>query len=157
MEAAVAPFPSQIASKSLADAARLIAVADCRFGNRGYAESAVRHPKRWWEMNSFVQVITTTPDRAMAVAIAAELVARRLAACVQVGGPVTSTYRWRGNIETAEEWVCRAKCRAEHFDAVERAIAELHSYDVPEIIAVPIIAGSGRYLDWLAEETAPPI
>ena len=107
-------------------------------------------------MTPFVQVITTTPDRTQALAIAARLGETRLAACVQIGGPVTSTYRWQEKIETAEEWVCVSKCRADQFGDVERTIAELHPYDVPEIIAVPILTGSTNYLRWLADETSPP-
>lgn len=107
-------------------------------------------------MTEFIQVITTTPDRPLALAIAERLVEARLAACVQVGGPVTSTYRWQEKIETAEEWYCVSKCRADQFDEVERAIAAVHPYEVPEIIAVPILAGSAKYLGWLAEETRPP-
>jgi periplasmic divalent cation tolerance protein len=107
-------------------------------------------------LSDYIQVITTTPDRDMALAIARELIAKRLAACVQIGGPVTSTYRWQGNIETSEEWLCVGKCRAEHFATVEQTITRLHSYDVPEIVAVPIVAGSQSYLDWLADETAQP-
>ena len=106
-------------------------------------------------VTSFIQVITTTPDRKLALAIAERLIETRLAACVQVGGPVTSTYRWQEKIETAEEWVCLGKCRADQFAEIERAIQQLHPYDVPEIIAVPILAGSDSYLSWLAAETAP--
>ena len=106
-------------------------------------------------MTTFLQVITTTPDRTLALAIAARLVETRLAACVQVGGPVSSTYRWQEKIETAEEWVCVSKCRADQFGDVERVIAELHPYEVPEIVAVPILTGSTKYLHWLADETSP--
>ncbi len=75
-----------------------------------------------------------------------------MAACAQVGGPISSTYLWRGNVETAEEWQCWAKCRLEAFDEVQRAIRALHSYEVPEILAMPILAGSADYLAWLDEE-----
>jgi periplasmic divalent cation tolerance protein len=107
-------------------------------------------------MIELIQVITTTPDRAVANSIAQELVAKRLAACVQVSGPITSTYRWQGKIEAAEEWVCTGKCRQEHFAAIESAIGRLHPYDVPEIVALPIAAGSQQYLDWLVGETDQP-
>ncbi len=104
-------------------------------------------------MTPFVQIITTTPDHKLALAIAQRLVELRLAACVQVGGPVTSTYRWQGKIETADEWVCISKCRADQFSEIERAITQLHPYEVPEIVAVPIVAASDSYLRWLADET----
>ena len=76
----------------------------------------------------------------------------RLAACVQVLGPINSTYRWQGKIETAQEWQCVAKTRAELFARVEEAIVRLHPYEVPEILAVPIEAASEDYLDWLDSE-----
>lgn len=107
-------------------------------------------------MSEYIQIVTTTPNREMAVAIARELVAKRLAACAQVAGPVTSTYRWQGAIETADEWVCVGKCRQEHYDSVEKLVRQLHSYDVPEVVAVPIVAGSKSYLEWLHGETEQP-
>ncbi len=83
------------------------------------------------------------------------LVDRRLAACVQVVGPVESRYRWEGRVETATEWLCVAKTTAERYDELEAAIGELHSYDVPEILAVPVVRGSAAYLRWLGDEAAP--
>jgi len=106
-------------------------------------------------MNSgSIQVTTTAAARADAEKIARALVERRLAACVQVAGPVSSTYRWRGDIETAQEFLCIIKTRAELFEKVEFAIRELHPYETPEIIATPITGGSADYLKWLADETA---
>jgi periplasmic divalent cation tolerance protein len=107
-------------------------------------------------MSEFIQIIATTPNRELALEIARDLVAKRLAACVQVGGPITSTYRWQGKVETAEEWVCIGKCRLEHFASIEAAIRQLHPYEVPEIVAVPITAGSEQYLKWIADETEQP-
>ncbi len=95
------------------------------------------------------QVITTVDDRKTALRIAGVLVERRLAACVQVVGPITSTYRWQGQVEIAEEWMCIAKTRDELYPDLERAILEVHPYDVPEILAMPIIAGHRPYLRWL--------
>ncbi len=83
------------------------------------------------------------------------LVERRLAACVQVVGPVESRYRWEGRVETATEWLCVAKTTAERYDELEAVIVELHSYDVPEILAVPVVRGSAAYLRWLGDEVAP--
>jgi periplasmic divalent cation tolerance protein len=107
-------------------------------------------------MEGFIQVTTTTEKRADADGIARMLVERRLAACVQVLGPITSVYRWKGKIETTGEWLCLIKSRAESYSAVERAIRSLHPYEVPEIVAVPLAAGSRDYLDWLRGELAPP-
>jgi periplasmic divalent cation tolerance protein len=107
-------------------------------------------------MPEFVQVLTTTDARELAETIGRALVERRLAACVQIAGPVKSTYRWRDKIETAEEWQCWIKTTLDRFAAVEQAIREIHSYTVPEIIATPIVAGSADYLKWLGQETTDP-
>ena len=101
---------------------------------------------------SYVQIVTTTPSREEADRIAQMLVQRRLAACAQISGPIDSTYRWQGAIESSREWVCTAKTRRERFDAVACAIRECHSYTVPEIIAFPIADGSADYLAWLDAE-----
>jgi len=103
-------------------------------------------------MSDYVQVVTTTEKKADAEAIARRLVEQRLAACVQLVGPVTSVYRWKGQVETAEEWQCWAKSRRDRYDAVEAAIRESHPYDEPEILAVEIAAGSASYLRWLDEQ-----
>ena len=106
-------------------------------------------------MTDFIQVATTTDRNEEAQRIARALVERRLAACVHVVGPIRSTYWWQGQIETAEEWRLEMKTRGELLEPLARAIRELHSYDVPEIIAVPITDGSQDYLDWLRRETEP--
>jgi periplasmic divalent cation tolerance protein len=103
-------------------------------------------------MTEFLQIITTTGNGQDAERIASELVARRLAGCVQVIGPILSTYRWRGNVERAEEWLCLIKTAQDQLDAVQQAIEELHPYEVPEVIATPIVGGSEKYLSWLADE-----
>ena len=102
-------------------------------------------------MAEHIQVLTTTGSRADAQAIADALVEQRLAGCVQVVGPITSTYRWQGKVETAEEWLCLAKSRRDLYEAVERAIRAVHPYEEPEILAVPVTAGSASYLRWLDE------
>jgi periplasmic divalent cation tolerance protein len=104
-------------------------------------------------MAEYVQVLTTAGSEDEAARIAAALVDRRLAACVQVVGPITSRYRWQGKLEEAREWQCLAKTEAGRYDEVEAAIRELHSYEEPEVIATPIVAGSAGYLGWLSEET----
>jgi periplasmic divalent cation tolerance protein len=100
-------------------------------------------------MKSYIQVMTTTETRQQAQAIAQHLVAEKLAACVQITGPIASIYRWKGKMENAQEWLCLIKTREELYDKVENAIKKLHSYETPEIIAVPIIKGSSEYLSWL--------
>lgn len=100
-----------------------------------------------------IQVTTTVGSRAEAERIACMLVEQRLAACVQVVGPITSCYRWQGVIETASEYLCVAKSRHELFVSIEQAIRSLHPYQVPEILATPVVAGSSDYLAWLREET----
>lgn len=105
-------------------------------------------------MSDFLLVFTTTAIRDEAREIARALVERRLAGCVQIGGPIESVYRWQGNVETAAEWTCLVKTTAAQYPAVEQAIRELHSYDTPEIVAVPIQAGSEQYLEWLRAESA---
>jgi periplasmic divalent cation tolerance protein len=107
-------------------------------------------------MEGFIQVTTTTATREDAERIARALVEKRLAACVQIVGPITSIYRWKGKIETTGEWLCLIKGRQEGFGAIERAIRSLHPYETPEIVAVPITAGSQGYLDWLRDETTAP-
>jgi periplasmic divalent cation tolerance protein len=98
-----------------------------------------------------VQVLTTVGSEEDAERISAALLERRLAACVQVVGPVLSRYRWQGAIEQAREWQCLIKTGTGAYDAVEAAIAELHPYDEPEIIATPIVTGSAGYLAWIDE------
>lgn len=104
----------------------------------------------------FLQVITTVDKRTDAERISRLLVEGRLAACVQIIGPMTSVYRWQGKIETGEEWYCVAKTSVASYASVARAICEAHSYDVPEILAMPIVAGNPSYLEWLASELIPP-
>jgi periplasmic divalent cation tolerance protein len=99
-----------------------------------------------------IQVITTTETKADAQAIARAVIEKRLAGCVQIIGPITSTYWWQGEIETAEEWMCVIKSRQDLYERLEAAIREVHPYDVPEILAVPVIAGSKSYLEWLEGE-----
>lgn len=105
-------------------------------------------------MSDFVQVNTTTGTRDVAQRIAVELVDRRLAACVQIGGPIQSTFRWRGKVDTNEEWTCTAKTSRVKLAAIQELMARLHPYEVPELVATPIVDGSEAYLKWLAEQLA---
>jgi periplasmic divalent cation tolerance protein len=104
-------------------------------------------------MADYIEVHTAIDSREGAQKIADTLVSRRLAACVQVSGPITSTYWWQGKMEQAEEWLCTAKTRRELYDQLEQAIREVHTYEVPEILAVKIVAGNADYLNWLSQET----
>jgi periplasmic divalent cation tolerance protein len=104
-------------------------------------------------MSKYIQVITTTDSREAAKKIAETLVKEKLAACVQVSGPISSTYEWQGKIENAEEWVCVIKTRESFYGKVEEAIKTVHTYEVPEIIALPITAGNPAYLAWIDEVT----
>ena len=103
-------------------------------------------------MTECIQVMTTTDSRENAETIARVLVEGRLAACVQVVGPISSTYWWQGNIERTEEWLCLAKSTERCFDELEQQIRSVHPYDVPEVLALPVTAGSGAYLAWLRRE-----
>ena len=107
-------------------------------------------------MPDAIQVMTTTDSRDAAQALAALLVQGRLAACVQVIGPITSTYWWEGQVDEAEEWLCLAKTRSDRFVDVEQCIRAHHTYDVPEIIALPVSDISAPYLQWL-REAVPPV
>jgi periplasmic divalent cation tolerance protein len=105
-------------------------------------------------MGDFIQVTTTASSKDEAEKIARALLEQRLAACVQVVGPIESHYWWKGKIERSGEWLCMIKTLRGKFPAVESAIRANHSYEVPEIIACPIEGGSEPYLNWLRNETA---
>ena len=107
-------------------------------------------------MSEYIQVVTTTERREDAERIARTLVEQRLAACVQIIGPIHSTYRWQGAIETAAEWQCWAKSRRDYYGAIEETIRRLHPYEVPEILAIPVLAGGADYLAWLDKELDQP-
>lgn len=97
----------------------------------------------------FIQVITTTDCLENAETIARELVDNHLAACVQIVGPLSSVYRWKGKIETAKEWQCVIKSKVECYPKIEASIKKIHAYELPEIIAIPVVAGSREYLNWI--------
>ena len=100
-------------------------------------------------MTDCCQVTTTLPSRAAADDLAARVVEERLAACAQILGPLSSSYRWQGKVEQASEWFCHLKTTVARLPALEARIRALHPYDVPEIIAVPIMQASSAYLDWI--------
>jgi periplasmic divalent cation tolerance protein len=103
-------------------------------------------------MDLTVLVFCTCPDQASASRVAQTLVSERLAACVNVLPSVTSVYRWHEAVETATEHLLLIKTAEAAFSALRDRITELHSYDTPEIIAVPITAGSEKYLSWLVAQ-----
>lgn len=101
-----------------------------------------------------ILVFTQMPDRASALALARSLVESRVAACVSVGAPVESLYHWQGKIETAEETPLVVKTRQSRYREVETAIRAQHPYELPEIVAVPVVDGLAPYLEWIADEAA---
>lgn len=104
-------------------------------------------------MSEYIQVFTTIDSKDKAGNIARKVVEKKLAACVQITGPITSVYRWQEKINEDEEWLIIFKSRLELYDTLEREIKALHDYDVPEILAIPVVNGNRDYLDWLEKET----
>lgn len=96
-----------------------------------------------------IQVLTTVDSEEEAVRLSQALVGARLAACVKVTGPISSRYRWKGSVEVEREWQCMAVTAAAMYSEVEEAIRRHHSYEEPEIVATPIVAGSAGYLAWV--------
>ena len=102
------------------------------------------------------QVTTTLPDREAANRIGRRLVEERLAACAQVIGPVSSVFWWQGEVESAGEWYCHLKTTASRVDDLIARIGELHPYETPEILAVPVAEANPAYLQWIAASVADP-
>ncbi|MDD3618364.1 MAG: divalent-cation tolerance protein CutA [Desulfobulbaceae bacterium] len=106
-------------------------------------------------MTSYIQVVTTVDSQEAAEKIAATVLEGRLAACVQIS-PCTSMYHWRGEVETAAEFLCVMKSRSDLLDALEEAVAAAHPYEVPEIIATEALRCGRAYEGWLSSELRPP-
>ncbi|MBM9614938.1 divalent-cation tolerance protein CutA [Desulfobulbus rhabdoformis] len=102
-------------------------------------------------MLPFIQVVTTLPDQKSAEVLASTLLEQRLVACVQLS-PCASRFHWQGKIEEEHEVVCTMKSHHSLFAELEEAITTTHPYDVPEILATPIVAASAAYGDWLKRE-----
>lgn len=98
---------------------------------------------------SLLLTFCTVPDRATAIRLAEHLVDQGVAACVNVSSPITSIFRWKGKRDTAEEILLLIKTTKQQYTALEAAILELHPYELPEIIAVPVEQGLRGYLDWV--------
>ena len=103
-------------------------------------------------MKDYIQVFTTTESKEEAEKISRAVVGKRLAACTQIVGPIKSIYRWKENIEEEEEWLCIIKSLNDLYEQLEKVIKEIHSYEVPEILALPVVAGNQAYLEWLNKE-----
>lgn len=106
-------------------------------------------------MKDVVVVLVTCGKGAEARRIARTLVAERLAACVNIVPRIESIYRWKGRVERAREVLLAIKTTRRRYPALERRVRELHSYDLPEIVALPLHAGSASYLRWVAESVEP--
>jgi periplasmic divalent cation tolerance protein len=96
-------------------------------------------------------VLTTAGSADEAERIASALVEAQLAACVNIVSPITSVYRWKGAVQKEQEWLLLIKTTTSAFEKVSQRVRELHSYELPECIQIPIEAGSAEYLKWIRE------
>lgn len=107
-------------------------------------------------MQEYIEVHSTTRSRDEAEKICTAVVEARLAACAQVSGPIQSTYWWQGKIERSEEFFLTMKTTADRFDEIAQVIRDNHSYEIPDIVSVPLISGIADYLRWISAETRAP-
>jgi len=105
------------------------------------------------KQNEYIFVITTVPDEKTADKVALQVVESRLAACVSVSSPVSSFYWWEKKITQDKEFMLFIKTQRSHYPALEKKIKEIHPYQVPEIIALPVVWGFSEYLKWIDQET----
>lgn len=103
-------------------------------------------------MEEFIIVYMTAEKKEDAESISKKLVEDRLVACAQVVGPIRSIYWWKGDVEDSPEWLAILKTKSGLFERLIKRIKELHPYEVPEIVGVPITHGSEDYLNWLKDE-----
>src|SRR5438309_8066555 len=96
-------------------------------------------------------ILSTAASREKAHEIARTLVSRNLVACINILGPIDSIYRWKGAVETSQEFLLLMKTQADRFDAVRTAIRTLNSYDTPEVIQLPVQNGLPAYLQWISD------
>jgi periplasmic divalent cation tolerance protein len=106
-------------------------------------------------MTDKIVVLSTCDSEDEAAQVARALVEKRLAACVNIVAGARSIYRWKDSIEDSPEWLLVIKSRRGLFDSLRAEIAKLHTYEVPEVIALPVVEGSETYLAWLDRELAP--
>ena len=104
-------------------------------------------------MNKYILVLTTVPDEKSGQKIAKQLVKERLSACVTVSAASESFYWWQGEISNEKEHILFIKTKAALFTNLEKKIKEIHPYEVPEIVALPFLEGSTKYLNWIEKET----
>jgi len=104
-------------------------------------------------MERIIQITTTLNNRGTIEKIGRALVEKRLVACAQIVGPIQSIYRWKGNVEDAQEWLLLMKSRESLYPAIEKEIRRQHPYELPEIVAVDVAKGLSGYLEWVADET----
>ena len=107
-------------------------------------------------MTDYILVIITASSAEEAQSISDLLLNKRLAACTNQIADVKSLYWWKDSIESEDEVMLLAKSRASLFDEIVLAVKEVHSYDIPEVLAIPILSGNPDYLNWIFEETAGP-
>lgn len=100
-------------------------------------------------MNNYILILITCGSKKEAGRIADSLLSERLVACANIISGVESRFRWKGKVEIAKEILVILKTRRENFKAIEKTVKRIHSYEVPEIIAVPVMAGNKEYLEWL--------
>jgi periplasmic divalent cation tolerance protein len=117
---------------------------EATFSHKQCFKSQVKHLD-----NSYIIVIVTTASKAEAETIAQRLLEAKLIGCANIIGPVQSHFHWSGKIDKAEEYLVLMKSRRGLFEKLSEAVKALHSYEVPEIIALPVVAGSKAYLNWL--------
>ena len=103
--------------------------------------------------SEYVTVTVTTDDEKVAAEIAETIVRERLAACGQVDSPIKSFYWWDGDVQNDQEWRIQFKTRASLVDRLAARVVDMHTYDVPQVTAAPIVGGLPAYLDWIKDET----
>lgn len=109
----------------------------------------------WKNPAAVVMVMTTAPDTLLAKRLAHELVEERLAACAHVGSTITAMYMWQGTLEGGEEVPVSFKTSVTTVPALLKRIREMHPYQVPELLVLPVLGGDAAYLAWVQEQTAP--
>ena len=104
-------------------------------------------------MKNFIFITCSAPTQSLAQKISKALVKEKLAACVNISSPIQSTYSWKGKICSEKEFLLFIKTKKSLSKKIEKRIKQLHSYECPEIIALPIVQGSEDYLDWITTQT----